>query len=374
MTRPAGLLSTLVACTSLIAVTACQTDSQDDADPPSSAVAYDNRQPEYPECQLMFTEELRLGTLEEPSEQAFLRLISLAVAGDGRMFLLDAPDGLVSVFADNGDYLRSFGGLGEGPGQLANPTRIALGADRIFLVDMPRLVAYDTLGEALLQAPLGFRPQGPSFLSADATHLYVTGLDPQGQPTGPIVRLFDHNLESIRAFGYVDAIYNERDALLTSTGRVVPVGDSLWFSPVFDYSLRLLTTSGNLVREVARSHSLPFNPGQFVEERNEGSVSAVGFNMERAFMTGLSVHPSSQRTWVFIRDNIASRIVIDVFDHSGRWLLSSEHSLDAPSHVGSDGRAYRLSEEAGYSQLVRYRIGSQTPSACPHGLSVEADG
>jgi len=346
-------------------LTSCDTPASDEE--PAASPAALNEQPAYPACRLTFIEETRIGVLGSPPEQSFGHLTSFAADRDGRMFLLDPPMGAIHVFAPNGDHRVTFGGLGDSPREFRAPQRIAVAAGKIFVLDAMRLVAFDTSGRYVNQGRLDFQPGGLSYLAADDRFVYLTGRDHDGPLTGPVVHVFSHELEPVHAFGRIESRQDERSAVLMGSARVAPVGDSVWFLPLFDYSLQLFTATGRFIRAVHRTNSLSFNDEPFVEETSEGAFSSVSFNMKRAFVVGLSVSPRSGVVWTFVRDNISRLVTIDAFDPTGVWLASTEFDADLiiPAHIGPDGHGYRLTTDLGYPQLVRYRVEARPDSACP---------
>lgn len=63
-------------------------------------------------------EELRIGALEAAGPAAFGLLKGLAVLDDGRIAVLDAQAQELRLFGPDGRYLATFGGEGDGPGEL----------------------------------------------------------------------------------------------------------------------------------------------------------------------------------------------------------------------------------------------------------------
>ena len=55
----------------------------------------------------------------------------LSVDGEGRMFVADPTNLRVQVYADNGEYIRTIGRSGEGPGEFAFPYATAIAGLRL---------------------------------------------------------------------------------------------------------------------------------------------------------------------------------------------------------------------------------------------------
>jgi DNA-binding beta-propeller fold protein YncE len=80
-------------------------------------------------------------TLKQPT--------AIAVAPDGRLYVVDTTAHVIRVFAANGDALATIGGRGTGPGEFNYPTHIALGPQGRILVNDAlnyRIQVFDAAG------------------------------------------------------------------------------------------------------------------------------------------------------------------------------------------------------------------------------------
>ena len=64
--------------------------------------------------------DLAIGTVTGSPEYEFGRVVDVEAGRDGRIYALDQMAAQVRVFDASGEHLFSFGGLGEGPGELSN--------------------------------------------------------------------------------------------------------------------------------------------------------------------------------------------------------------------------------------------------------------
>ena len=64
--------------------------------------------------------DLAIGTITGSPEYQFGRVVDVEVGPNGRIYALDQMAAQVRAFDSDGEYLFSFGGLGEGPGELSN--------------------------------------------------------------------------------------------------------------------------------------------------------------------------------------------------------------------------------------------------------------
>lgn len=61
-------------------------------------------------------ENLRIGAVDGPPQYQFFRVLALAEADDGTIFVLDAGNHVVRAFDSSGEFFHEFGSEGQGPG------------------------------------------------------------------------------------------------------------------------------------------------------------------------------------------------------------------------------------------------------------------
>jgi len=82
-------------------------------------------------------EEVRIGAVEGTGPEVFGEIRGLAVLDDGRVAVLDYQAQAVRLFAPDGTWMRTFGGRGAGPGELADANGLIATADGHLLVHDP---------------------------------------------------------------------------------------------------------------------------------------------------------------------------------------------------------------------------------------------
>ncbi len=98
------------------------------------------------------TEDLRLGEIDGPPERTFAEVTHVGVDGADRLYVLERQSHEIRVFEPQGDYVRTIGGTGEGPGEF----RVAYGMrfdpqGRLWVADsrLRRFTVFDTAGNVL---------------------------------------------------------------------------------------------------------------------------------------------------------------------------------------------------------------------------------
>jgi len=76
---------------------------------------------------LIGEEELRIGAIEGGGPDSFGLIRSIAVLEDGRFAVADVQGEEVRLFGREGRHLGTFGGEGQGPGELGRSTALAVG-------------------------------------------------------------------------------------------------------------------------------------------------------------------------------------------------------------------------------------------------------
>lgn len=113
-------LTILTACTGSPRASSSWTTSRDTL--ASGIVRVTNTPPASgSESPAVIQEDLRIGTREGSGPDAFGQIKGLAVLRDGRIAVLDALAKEVRLFDRTGAYLTSYGGAGQGPGELEGP-------------------------------------------------------------------------------------------------------------------------------------------------------------------------------------------------------------------------------------------------------------
>ncbi|MGB8953388.1 MAG: 6-bladed beta-propeller [Candidatus Aminicenantales bacterium] len=71
-------------------------------------------------------EELSIGKANRQEEFMFSMIISIAVDEEERVYVLDIKERDVKVYDRNGNFIRTIGRRGQGPGELENPYTVQI--------------------------------------------------------------------------------------------------------------------------------------------------------------------------------------------------------------------------------------------------------
>jgi hypothetical protein len=137
-------------------------------------------------------EELRIGTVEGDQNLMFGTVGMIAVDSEGNLYVMDSQAQRVQVFSADGEYLRTIGGPGAGPGELGRGVAFCLMAagDILTIPDLAnqRINRFAPDGEALPSSPLSFDNGIPALFRATDDGRIVYQIRPMpmpGQTTPP---------------------------------------------------------------------------------------------------------------------------------------------------------------------------------------------
>jgi len=91
-------------------------------------------QPIYKKDIISFEEELQIGSADKSDKYIFSAIDGLDVDDNGHIYILDSRAAQVKVFGPDGEYLRSIGGRGQGPGEMQMPLFLQITADNELVV------------------------------------------------------------------------------------------------------------------------------------------------------------------------------------------------------------------------------------------------
>ena len=74
-----------------------------------------------------FEEVYRVGSFDGDEWEIFTRLFGVGFDGSGNLYLMDDQAGRIVVVSQEGDFVREFGAIGDGPGEFAGNTISAVG-------------------------------------------------------------------------------------------------------------------------------------------------------------------------------------------------------------------------------------------------------
>jgi hypothetical protein len=368
---------------------------------------------------LELVEELRIGALEEPAEEVFGAISSVAVPSSGDVWVLDRQVPVIRRFDADGRFLGESSARGEGPGEIQQPTGMVatdpdgvavwdpgnarlsfFGGDGSYVRGVPvpsgllggsEPLLADTLGHFYVLAthiPEGWRPNGGSFpmtrIRLDAEGVVVDSVPVPAEDTeaGPnfvlqtqqgSVRPFPvSTLSTLDAGGEV--VHGRSDAYVLMRGAPGAAVDTL-----VSYPWERIPVAGEELAQFERWL-------RYFREVNPAGFSASDRIPRQKPVFQYLSRDADGRIWV--RMHVPGRLVDDPVDPADRgpddppplnWrepfvfhVWNSDGSpfgsieLARPGFVmeaRGDLLWVREQGEFGEPQLVRYRVRSSSPES-----------
>ena len=97
--------------------------------------------------------ELKWGSSGLAKPGMFLNPQQLAVDLENNIYVSDHGNARIQIFDDQGNYIKSWGSYGDGPGEFSHPAGIAISHDYVFVVDnkLNKIQKFDSLGNFIIQ-------------------------------------------------------------------------------------------------------------------------------------------------------------------------------------------------------------------------------
>ena len=226
-------------------------------------------EPVSPEQRVSLVEELRIGSLLDGDEaEHFSQISGVEIGVDGEIYALSGRDNDVRVFSSAGNFLRSWGRRGEGPGDFHGPNDLAVARDTIAITDGDRVHFFDLAGEFLNSVWPGGQPSQYSVATVFATDIgWVVGL---GLRRVPNVRREPTYPQEVRYLDAASGAMGEAIITYESAPDMVQLSSGAAVSPAFarsvdhgvdrrgnfylshgmDYEVSVYSTDGVLTRTV----------------------------------------------------------------------------------------------------------------------------
>lgn len=292
----------------------------------------------------------RWGCLECTSGHQFGEIAGIAVAPDGRMYVLDRDEPRVRVFDASGRLMLGFGRRGQGPGELEAPFAVDVLPDSSFrVVDIrtSRITHYGPKAQVLGTFPM--RNAMPTAASPNRVTggLHVATMNFR-ERTGTVERWEAGVAEGVvviastEGFPPSEGIPGTVDAMAVSPTGVVAIGDGRNEYRIRRYGADGRVLSPDIVRTIEKTPRTPEEMDEVrarlaragsqmraaMEQQRAGSGTSVAmpepYAMRNHFGTGALQYDDAGRLWVRTERGGPRRTIFDLFDPGGRYIGEAE--------------------------------------------------
>ena len=320
--------------------------------------------------------EHALGPADASPASTFGRVSDLAADDEGNVYVLDERADELRVFSPEGEYLRTIGRRGRGPGEFSRPNDVEI-FDGIITVLNPggRSASFSMSGELVGSRTLPFGALGAARVDADLYVVYSSGAITRGDavPTESVVLMSSSSADTLLSVPSGDVLYRGptatsliRTTLCRLAHFLVVSEQELWVASGIAGTIRRrrldngsadlapttrVAPEGEALPDSTRARLIGMLPRQLSAETGDVTVPAV-----RSSICDLQ-RSGTQTVWVRLAD-VESR---------ERWLsvdaatLRPVSEMTAPDGVAmrafSRGRAYGTwSDQSGVSYVGIYRL------------------
>jgi hypothetical protein len=326
------------------------------------------KEPMYGKEVLSLEEELIIGVTEGKEEYMFSRINDIDADDEGNIYVAEGISAHIRVFDENGNYLRTMGRKGQGPGEMQMPIYVQITSQN-------ELVVHDYMAQRL------------SFFSLDGKYLRQKSTVKTGNPFIPIkmdshgniiviaafapppvggkqLKMYDSNLDFIKMIAK-----EERDMR-----RTFDIGKPTWYCDVSpndnivwgnsdEYVLQILNHKGKLIKKIIKEHDsieIAAKDKEMYEKRYAVPVKRglkIHFRNHYPAFDDIFVDDEEK---IFVKtyeriENKEDLFNFDVFDSEGRYI--AKIPLKTDPLVWKNHKLYTIEEdEEGYQYVKRYKV------------------
>jgi hypothetical protein len=319
---------------------------------------------------LSLEEDLRIGIEEGDEDYMFANLRSVQVDNEENIYVLDAKYIKVKVYDKSGKHMRSFGKIGQGPGEFGWPSRMVMTTDgKIATLDSQnrRFSYYSRKGECLKEVSyaeygnlIRAWPDSRGFVYCDVMTYSATSR------IGKLVK-FDPEFNQISELAEMGETLNPIEInpiLYRIVYNVLPDDRVIWARNL-EYCIHVVDASGKLVKKIYKDYD-PVTIAEAEKERIKKEYSSEGFPPTLKIAFPKKYPPiyyllGSDKGRIYVRTytrNDEGFLKWDVFDEEGRYLLSFFHPEEDILFAIKNGKSYSINQdnEEGIPHVRRYKM------------------
>lgn len=308
-------------------------------------------------------EELSIGGDVDDEEYVFHRPFDVKVAADGKIFVLDWGDSTIKIYDNNGKYIRTIGGRGQGPGEFERLIYFSVGSDgNVYVMDSMnhRVSVLDELGEYIT----GFRIEEgfPNEIATDLNNFIYFGIQVQDDEIrGLKILRYDSAGEEKIDYGPFQLVQpvitrSTKETVTASTSRVaattvwtVDKEGKLYAGYGDKYQISVYDPDGNLFLKFGREYTPVEN--KYAGKPGQPKYAGVFNVINRRWL-----FDDNNNIWIemFTTDE-PEEFVYDVFSPEG--IYSKQIKVKHRFNQLWKGKAYSLvRDEDGYVSVKCFKL------------------
>ena len=329
------------------------------------------KKPMYSENIFNLNEEISIGEAKGKEEYMFSQIRSVAVDDEENIYILDYKEAHIKVFDKNGEFIKTIGRKGQGPGEMGRPIFIQITPQEEVMVLDPvgrRLVFFSLDGKYLRQISTARIPNPLDSIKMDPVGNLIAKIEIwPSQGGGVELKKFDTNLELLMMISKIKVDQSGEGAEMRILEpslffAVTKEGNVVWGNSAL-YKLEVLNLEGKLIRKIEKDSK----PLEITEKDKERIKKGYKRIIDRGYKLLFPKYfPIFRRILIDSEGRIFvgtyERIEIgedyfyyyDVFDSEGKYI--AKIPLRRRPRVWKKNRFYTIEEdEEGYQYVKRYK-------------------
>jgi hypothetical protein len=328
------------------------------------------KEPIYGEKVFIIEEELSIGEAKGTEEYVFSQIIDIEVDEKENIYVLDSKEANIKVFNKSGEYVRTIGKRGQGPGEIQRPRSIHITPKNEILINdrAARFLHFFTLsGEykrSLSQArfPLFSHPKVDTQNNIIARYIITT----TAEVWTFVLKKFDSELnELFKVFSYDYEITPKKyNVYPPQCFWEVRSDDSIVWGYADKYEFQILDKNGQVIQKILKD----YEHVKITEEEKQKWVKDVF--RDKGIPPDVKVYwDKCHNPFQFLNIDDQGRIFVktyekttdesgyyyDVFDSEGKYIVKIP--LNCQPQVWKKNKLYTIEEdEEGYQVVKRYKV------------------
>jgi len=320
------------------------------------------KEPIYGEDVFNLKEELSIGEAEGREKYMFSRLSRIVVDKEERIYVLDSKEAHIKVFDKNGDYVKTVGKKGQGPGEMSLPFSICITSQNEIMVQ-------DLNNHCIMF----FSLDGSFIKSLSTAKIIILGasIDSKGNIIGIVsirgpekqvieLKKFDSNLNYLFSFGSTflpsrSPTFNPFKPELCWT---VSKEDNVICGYPDAYEFEVFDSKGKVIRKVVKDYKPVKITQEEIEERKKSLPGLMKLDIPQ-YHSAYQYLTVDEEGRIFVQtyDKTEDREknYYDVFDSEGKYI--ARISLKYRPIVWKNQKLYSIEEdEEGFQVVKRYKV------------------
>jgi hypothetical protein len=326
------------------------------------------KQPMYGEEVFRIKEELSIGEQKGRAEYMFSQARDIAVDEEEKIYILDIRECHIKVYNKNGEYLKTIGKKGQGPGEMRLPGALVFTPHQEILVNdaSARKLNFFTLDGKFLRAVSQTKMWLFSNPKADQKGNIIAGYMIPGQEVIYDLKKFDSQLKDLFTIFSTRLLkYPYMNPLFPRCYWEVTGEDNIIWGFSDKYELYVLNPEGKLLKKILKDHT----PVKITQEEKDDIINERWGGYENMPPETKLVWNKHHNAFIFLSLDEEGRIFTrtyekaadgktyyyDVFDSEGKYI--AKIPLKARPIVWKMNKLYTIEEdEEGFQMVKRYRV------------------